>query len=109
MGEPSAALDPGESLVKDSRANLQRGLETVGGRLYLPTKRLLFESHQFNVQTGPTTADLRSITGVTKGWTKFLNVLPLAPNTVIVRSARCAGHASTITLGSPHRTRGRRS
>lgn len=30
---------PNETPVKDSAANLQRGIETVGGRLYLTTVR----------------------------------------------------------------------
>ena len=32
-------LLPGETPVKDGAANLQRGLETVGGRLYLTNQR----------------------------------------------------------------------
>jgi hypothetical protein len=83
----STAWIPGESLVKESRANLQRGIETVGGRLFLTTERLLFEAHKLNVQTGATAIDLRTITAVTKGWTKFLNVLPLAPNTIVVTTS----------------------
>ncbi|CAN5588822.1 hypothetical protein BH20ACT18_BH20ACT18_12170 [soil metagenome] len=92
MVGPTTALDFGESLVKESRANLQRGVETVGGRLFLTTRRLLFESHKLNVQTGTTVIDLRTITGVTKGWTKFLNVLPLAPNTIVVTTSDGAEH-----------------
>jgi len=87
MAGASTALIPGESLVKESRANLQRGIETVGGRLFLTTERLLFEAHKLNVQTGATAIDLRTITAVTKGWTKFLNVLPLAPNTIVVTTS----------------------
>ncbi len=33
MAEPKTALELGESVVEDARANLQRGMETVGGRL----------------------------------------------------------------------------
>jgi hypothetical protein len=75
---------PGERPVKDGGANLQRGIETVGGRLYLTSHRLVFESHAFNVQTGTTIIPLTSITGVRKCWTRFLNLIPLFPNSVAV-------------------------
>ena len=40
----------GEQLLKQGAANLFRGLEGVGGWLYLTDKRLLFRPHQLNVQ-----------------------------------------------------------
>jgi hypothetical protein len=48
-----AREDPGlegEQLLKQGPANHYRGLEGVGGWLYLTDKRLLFRSHRFNVQ-----------------------------------------------------------
>jgi hypothetical protein len=75
---------PDEALVKDGAANLQRGSETVGGRLYLTNRRLVFESHALNIQTGATIIPLSAITGVRKCWTKFLNLIPLVPNSVAV-------------------------
>jgi len=75
---------PGEILVKDGAANLQRGIETVGGWLYLTDQRLIFESHVFNFQTGATTIALASIIGVRKCWAKFLNLIPLFPNSVAI-------------------------
>ena len=78
------ALLSGEVPVKDGAANLQRGIETVGGRLYLTSQRVLFESHSFNVQTGATAIPLTSITDVRKSWTKFLNLVPLFPNSVAI-------------------------
>src|SRR3954463_1962991 len=75
-------LLPGEALVKEGPANMQRGIETVGGRLYLTNQRLIFESHRFNIQTGVTVILCSSITGVTKRWTKFLNLIPLVPNSI---------------------------
>ncbi len=74
----------GESPVKDGAANLQRGIETVGGWLYLTNQRLIFESHAFNIQTGGTIIPLVSITGARKCWTRFLNLIPLVPNSVAV-------------------------
>src|SRR5215470_6508505 len=38
----------GEHLLKQGPANHFRGLEGVGGWLYLTDKRLLFRSHRFN-------------------------------------------------------------
>ena len=74
----------GEISVKDGAANLQRSIETVGGRLYLTNRRLIFESHAFNIERGGTIIPLESITGVRKCWTKFLNLIPLFPNSVAV-------------------------
>jgi hypothetical protein len=81
MNTPSLAE---ETSVKDGGANLQRGLETVGGKLYLTNRRLIFESHALNIQTGPTIIPLGTITGTRKCWTKFLNLIPLFPNSVAV-------------------------
>jgi hypothetical protein len=73
-----------ESPVKNGVANLQRGIETVGGNLYLTNRRLIFESHALNIQTGATIIPLGSITGARKCWTKFLNLIPMFPNSVAV-------------------------
>ena len=78
------SLLAGETFVKDGAANLQRGIETVGGRLHLTSQRLIFESHAFNIQTGATIIPLTSITGIGKCWTKFLNLIPLFPNSLAV-------------------------
>jgi hypothetical protein len=75
---------PDETPLKDGAANLQRGIETVGGWLYLTNRRLVFESHAFNIQTGATIIPLASITGARKCWTKFLNLIPIFPNSVAV-------------------------
>jgi hypothetical protein len=40
----------GEQLVKQGPANHFRGMEGVGGWLYLTERRLLFRSHRLNVQ-----------------------------------------------------------
>jgi hypothetical protein len=63
---------------------LQRGIEAVGGWLYLTSKRLIFESHALNIQAGTTVIPLASITGARKCWTKFLNLIPLFPNSFAV-------------------------
>ena len=71
-------------MLRSGGANLQRGAETVGGWLYLTERRLIFESHAFNFQRGATVIPLADITTVTKCWTKFLNVVPLLPNSLAV-------------------------
>lgn len=77
-------LLPDETLVHEAAANLQRGIETVGGRLFLTTHRLVFESHAFNVQTGSTVLDRKDIVSVAPCWTLFLGFLPLLPNSMAV-------------------------
>ena len=75
-----------EQLVKKSPANHQRGIETVGGMLYLTTERLIFESHTLNFQTGETIISISEIARLRKNWTKFLGVIPIFPNNLSVTS-----------------------
>lgn len=77
-------LRQGEKLVKDGAANLQKNIETVGGKLYLTNQRLIFESHKFNVQSGVTEVELSNFQSSEKCWTKFLGILPLFPNSLAV-------------------------
>ena len=79
-------LNPNESVTKSGAANLQRGAETVGGKLFLTNERLIFEAHALNIQTGVTIVPLNGIQETTPCWTKFLNLLPLAPNSLAVKS-----------------------
>lgn len=77
-------LSVDESIVKEGKANLQRGFETVGGQLYLSNQRLIFEAHSFNIQTGSSVISLKNVTDVVTCWTKFLNLFPLMPNSIKV-------------------------
>jgi hypothetical protein len=81
MKTPSVA---DECPVREGTANLQLGVETVGGTLYLTNRRLIFETQVLNIQTGATIIPLNTITGVRKCWTKFLNLIPLLPNSIAV-------------------------
>ncbi len=81
MKTPLAA---NETLVKEGMANLFKGVEAVGGKLYLTDQRLVFESHAFNVQTGATAIPLETISRVEKTWTKLLGLIPLIPNSIVV-------------------------
>ena len=73
-----------EKLIREGAANMQHGLETVGGWLYLTDQRLLFESHRFNVQTGSTEISLSDVLATRPTWTKFLGVLPIFPNSLVI-------------------------
>src|SRR3954464_15691379 len=84
---PQTPLQPGEALIKESRANLQRGIESVGGHLYLTDRRLIFESHRLNVQRGATEIPLGSVEAVAPAWTRFLGFIPLAKNSVAVQAS----------------------
>ena len=77
-------LSANEHIIKQGAANLQKGLETVGGKLFLTNKRLIFEAHIFNIQAGITEIDLSDIQSLEKSWTKFLGFLPVLQNSLAV-------------------------
>lgn len=77
-------LRSGERIIKEGAANLQKNIETVGGRLYLTNQRVVFESHKFNVQSGVTEIEIPSIQSSEPAWTKFLGFLPIFPNSLSV-------------------------
>ena len=81
------SLHPNEKLVREGRANLQRGLETVGGKLFLTDQRLFFEAHAINFQAGPAEIKLSDVTGTQLCWTKFLGLVPVFPNSLAVQTA----------------------
>ncbi|MEQ1506627.1 MAG: GRAM domain-containing protein [Myxococcota bacterium] len=85
-------VESGERVLRDGAANLQRGIESVGGRLTLTTARLVFESHALNVQTGTTVIPLSEIARIEPCWTKFLGLIPLAPNGLAVTTAAGVEH-----------------
>ena len=75
-----------ETVVMDSSANLQRGAESVGGRLFLTSQRLIFEPHSLNIQRGVATVPLGDIRQAAPCWTKLFNLLPVAPNSLDVET-----------------------
>jgi hypothetical protein len=81
-------LYPDEQILKTGAANLQRGIETVGGKLYLTNRRLIFEAHALNVQTGSTEIPLSDVCSLQRCWTKFLESIPLFPNSLAVLTSR---------------------
>ena len=64
-----------EQTLSDSIANMWRGPEAVGGRLKITNQRIIFTSHMFNLQTGPTEIPLVAIAQVMP-----VNTLGLLPN-----------------------------
>ena len=77
---------PGEDAVKEGGANLQRGIEAVGGTLTLTDQRLIFEPHDVNVQKQPLAINLADVVHVRKCWTKLFNLIPLVPNSIAVET-----------------------
>jgi hypothetical protein len=77
-------LNQDEQIVKQGAANLQKGVETVGGKLHLTNQRLVFEAHKINVQGGTTEIALTDIQSSEKCWTKFLGFIPLASNSLAI-------------------------
>lgn len=50
----SSELSPEETIEYEGPANLFRGVEGVGGKIFLTTHRFIFASHKFNIQKGNT-------------------------------------------------------
>jgi hypothetical protein len=55
-----------EKLEEEIFANLFRGLEGVGGKIFLTNQRLIFKSHSFNIQKGQTNIEYSIISSVQK-------------------------------------------
>ena len=62
----SPELSENENIEVEIPANLFRGIEGVGGKLFLTNKKLIFKSHKLNIQTGQTNIDYAEITDVIK-------------------------------------------
>ncbi|HLP11809.1 MAG TPA: GRAM domain-containing protein [Flavobacteriales bacterium] len=59
-------LEPGEELVFHTPANHKKGVEAVGGKLFLTNKRLIFASHKINIQNHSTILNRHEIISVEK-------------------------------------------
>jgi len=70
----SIILSEEEQLIEEYSANLFRGLEGVGGKIALTDKRIIFQSHKVNIQTGETTIKIIDIQSY-KIKNKFWNLL----------------------------------
>lgn len=54
-------IDPDENIMFETPANHFKGIEGVGGRLYLTNRRLIFKSHKLNIQNHQLSIDLSDI------------------------------------------------
>ncbi|KQC13239.1 MAG: hypothetical protein APR63_09165 [Desulfuromonas sp. SDB] len=77
-----------ESMVKQGPANLQRGIETVGGKIYLTNLRIIFEPHFFNFQSKISIIELSDIKDLNYCRTKFLGIIPLTDNSLSVETVK---------------------
>lgn len=59
---------------KNISANLFRGVEAVGGKIFFESTCLIFKSHEYNIQTGETSIDYKQIDTIEN--TKTLGVVP---------------------------------
>ncbi len=82
--------------VFEGAASFQNNVETVGGKLRLYKDRLVFEAHILNVQKKPIIIALSSISEISLGWTKFLSIIPLFPNAIIVSTDDNALYRFTV-------------
>ena len=75
-------FDAGETIFHFGPANHFKGLESVGGKLFLTDRRLRFRSHAFNVQTHDESYPL--------GWVRHVEAsrtLGIVPNGLLVHFA----------------------
>jgi len=90
------ALRQGEQVVKEGAANLQKVIESVGGRLCLTNRRLIFEAHRFNVQTGTTEVELSDIQSSRPCWALLLGLVPVWPNALVVLTKQGSKYRFTV-------------
>lgn len=64
---------------KTVAANLIKGMEAVGGKIFFEEEAMTFKSHSLNIQNGDTTIFYSNITAVKKA-----NSLGFIPNRMIV-------------------------
>lgn len=82
MGGEPAGFDPEEKVLFEGLANHFKGMEGVGGKLFLTNKRVRFRSHAVNIQTHDESYPLTSITDV-----KAVNNAWIIPNGLLLTLA----------------------
>ena len=73
-------LSKNEVLIRKGLANHFKGLEAVGGKLYLTNNRLIFKSHPFNIQTHIEKFPIDEIVDIGKR-----NTLGIVPNGFFIK------------------------
>ncbi|WYL87003.1 hypothetical protein WMO32_04505 [Xanthomonas oryzae pv. oryzicola] len=84
------------NVLRQAPANLQRGMDAVGGRLILTADALLFQPHAFNVQTQSLSVPLGQIAAMQLCWTRLFDLLPIAPTSLSVRLSDGSEHRFVI-------------
>lgn len=74
-------LEPDEQLLHDAMANLFRGFESVGGRIRVTNRRVLFDPHVINVRYEAVAIPIASVAEV-----RPRNSLFIVPNGMLVRT-----------------------
>ncbi len=99
----SSSLDHGEEILADVAANFFRGIEVVGGRLKITSRRVLFEASEINLQPQPAQILSKDIIEVSKRNTRRiiptveillrdiaevskLNTMGIIPNGLLIRT-----------------------
>jgi hypothetical protein len=59
-------LELNEEIEIEGPANLFRGIEGVGGKIFLTNKKLIFKSHKINIQKGQTDIEYSTIKEIAK-------------------------------------------
>lgn len=59
-------LEENEEIDIEGPANLFRGMEGVGGKIFLTNKHIIFKSHKINIQSGQTNIPYEDITEISK-------------------------------------------
>lgn len=81
-------LNKDEILIKKGGANLEVGIETVGGHLYLTTYRLIFEPHKLNFNRKCIEIMIDDIEEIEKKWSKLFYIIPIYPNALSVYTVK---------------------
>ncbi len=70
VGKPMDKITPelleNEKVEREIFANLFKGLEAVGGKLFFTNQRFVFKSHSLNIQKGQTSIEFAKIASVSK-------------------------------------------
>tara|TARA_Y100000815_G_scaffold150927_1_gene136978 strand:- start:24 stop:605 length:582 start_codon:yes stop_codon:yes gene_type:complete len=59
-------LELNEEIEIEGSANLFRGIEGIGGKIFLTNKKLIFKSHKINIQKGQTDIEYSTIKEIVK-------------------------------------------
>mgnify|MGYP001344293105 CR=1 FL=1 len=61
-------------MIQEGLANHWRGIEEVGGRLFLTSQRLIFESNALNIKIGNAIIPLSEINFINNSFPNIINI-----------------------------------